>query len=67
MKPVVNQADWDDLILPSGHKNMVRAVVENHASGSRSTSAHVKHAADIDIVHGKGTSLGHFCFFPACA
>ncbi|KAK7958612.1 hypothetical protein PG988_013460 [Apiospora saccharicola] len=52
VKPIVNQADWEDLILPSGHKSMVRAV-ESHAAGSRSTGAHVKHAADIDIVHGK--------------
>jgi hypothetical protein len=54
VKPIEDQADWNDLILPSGHKNMVRAVVENHAVGSRSTAANSKHAAEVDIVRGKG-------------
>ncbi|KAK6079671.1 hypothetical protein SCUP515_03927 [Seiridium cupressi] len=45
---------WKDLILPPGHKEMVRAVVENHATGSRATVRMTKRTAEVDIVRGKG-------------
>ncbi|KAK9776800.1 putative AAA+ ATPase domain-containing protein [Seiridium cardinale] len=45
---------WKDLILPPGHKEMVRAVVENHATGSRATVGMTKRTAEVDIVRGKG-------------
>lgn len=45
---------WKDLILPPGHKEMVRAVVENHAAGSRATGGMKKGSAEVDIVRGKG-------------
>ncbi|KAI0132944.1 P-loop containing nucleoside triphosphate hydrolase protein [Xylariales sp. AK1849] len=45
---------WKDLILPPGHKEMVRAVVENHATGSRSTVGMAKGTTEVDIVRGKG-------------
>ncbi|KAF3024227.1 hypothetical protein E8E14_011319 [Neopestalotiopsis sp. 37M] len=45
---------WKDLILPAGHKEMVRAVVENHAAGSRATGGMKKNSAEVDIVRGKG-------------
>ncbi|KAK6088730.1 AAA family ATPase [Seiridium cupressi] len=45
---------WKDLILPPGHKEMVRAVVENHATGSRATVRMTKKTAEVDIVRGKG-------------
>ncbi|KAK6207223.1 hypothetical protein LQW54_007424 [Pestalotiopsis sp. IQ-011] len=44
---------WKDLILPPGHKEMVRAVVENHAAGSRATGGMKKGSAEVDIVRGK--------------
>jgi hypothetical protein len=48
---------WNDLILPAGHKEMVRAVVENHAAGSRATGGMKKNSAEVDIVRGKGRLL----------
>lgn len=52
---------WKDLILPPGHKEMVRAVVENHAAGSRATGGMKKGSAEVDIVRGKGMlSWTHF-------
>ncbi|KAK6852972.1 hypothetical protein PG995_011523 [Apiospora arundinis] len=54
VQPANEQAGWDDLILPPGHKDMVRAVVETHTAGSRSTTAHVRRATEVDIVRGKG-------------
>ncbi|KAK8127897.1 hypothetical protein PG984_009005, partial [Apiospora sp. TS-2023a] len=49
-----DQADWDDLILQPGHKEMVRAAVETHTAGSRSTTSHVRRTTEVDIVRGKG-------------
>ncbi|KAK8028429.1 AAA family ATPase, partial [Apiospora marii] len=54
VKPVGDEAGWTDLILPSGVKDMVQAVVETHAAGSRSTAALVKRSTEADIVRGKG-------------
>jgi hypothetical protein len=51
---------WKDLILPPGHKEMVRAVVENHAAGSRATGGMTKGTAEVDIVRGKGTCLSDY-------
>lgn len=51
---IPKEEGWGDLILPSGHKNMVRAVVENHTAGSRSTAGIIKATAEVDIVRGKG-------------
>lgn len=48
---------WKDLILPAGHKEMVRAVVENHAAGSRATGGMKQNSAEVDIVRGKGMIL----------
>ncbi|KAK7956484.1 uncharacterized protein PG986_005706 [Apiospora aurea] len=53
VRPAVNLGNWDDLILPSGLKDMVEAVVETHIGRSQST-ARVRRAAEVDIVRGKG-------------
>lgn len=54
VQPIQFEAEWNDLVLPPGHKDMVRAVVENHATGSRSTKGMTKSPHEVDIVRGKG-------------
>ena len=54
LQDIPKEEGWDDLILPSGHRSMVRAVVENHTAGSRSTAGITKAATQVDIVRGKG-------------
>lgn len=54
VQPIQFEAEWNDLVLPSGHKEMVRAVVENHATGSRSAKGGAKSSQEVDIVRGKG-------------
>ena len=54
LQDIPEEEGWDDLILPSGHKNMVRAVVENHTAGSRSATGISKATTEVDIVRGKG-------------
>ncbi|KAF5635828.1 ATPase family AAA domain protein [Fusarium sp. NRRL 52700] len=49
--------DWDQLVLPEGHREMVQAMVETYAKGSHTgpaaTNARHTHAG-MDIVRGKG-------------
>ena len=54
LQDIPQEEGWGDLILPSGHKDLVRAVVENHTTGSRSTAGIAKATAEVDIVRGKG-------------
>ena len=54
LQDIPEEEGWNDLILPSGHKNMVRAVVENHTAGSRSAMGIAKATREVDIVRGKG-------------
>ncbi|KAH7031628.1 uncharacterized protein B0I36DRAFT_431682 [Microdochium trichocladiopsis] len=54
VQPIQLEAEWNDLVLPTGHKEMVRAVVENHATGSRPTKGGSKSSQEVDIVRGKG-------------
>ncbi|KAK8080257.1 atpase aaa+ type core protein [Apiospora hydei] len=51
VRPADNLGNWDDLILPSGLKDMVEAVVETHIGRSQST-ARVRRAAEVDIETG---------------
>lgn len=48
---------WDDLVLPQRHKNLVQAMVQTHAAGSRSTSGHSQASLEVDLVRGKGMIL----------
>ncbi|CAM1503810.1 Fc.00g014010.m01.CDS01 [Cosmosporella sp. VM-42] len=51
---LVNQpAGWNDLVLPKGHKEMVQAMVEMHAAGTRPTLG-VSEKFEVDLVRGKG-------------
>lgn len=47
---------WNDLVLPKGHREMVQAMVETHAKGTRSTTGHShQDKVAMDLVRGKGT------------
>jgi hypothetical protein len=51
--------DWDSLVLPPGHREMVQAMVETHSRGSQDTqSASLTQYGNIsmDLVKGKGKS-----------
>lgn len=47
-------SDWEDLVLPQGHKNMVQAVVQTHAAGTRSATGRSQDKIEVDLVRGKG-------------
>lgn len=53
---IVKQEDnWNDLILPSGHKDMVQAMVESFTStGSATGDVGNRDDYDVDLVPGKG-------------
>ncbi|CVL03548.1 uncharacterized protein FMAN_15136 [Fusarium mangiferae] len=49
--------DWDQLVLPKGHRKMVQAMVETYAKGSHNGSSATDSRytdAGMDIVRGKG-------------
>jgi hypothetical protein len=50
----VDEAGFKDLVLPTGHQNMVLSMVNMHTVGSRSAVGKAKAHHDIDIVRGKG-------------
>jgi hypothetical protein len=53
----VRKEGWDDLKLPSGHKNMVQAQVRTHFLRKQSQQSHASRDVDIDLVRGKGLGL----------
>jgi hypothetical protein len=53
----VRKEGWDDLKLPSGHKNMVQAQVRTHFLRKQSQQSHASQDIDIDLVRGKGLGL----------
>ncbi|KAF5661965.1 ATPase family AAA domain-containing protein [Fusarium circinatum] len=57
LKEPENIDDWDQLVLPKGHRKMVQAMVETYAKGSHTgpaaTNSRHTHAG-MDIVRGKG-------------
>jgi hypothetical protein len=49
--------EWDQLVLPDGHRQMVQAMVETYAKGSHDSSSTSKAQyanPGMDIVRGKG-------------
>lgn len=52
---------FEDLVLPDGHKAIVRALVKTHARGAQSTSNmhqnHIHPQQGMDLVKGKGRGL----------
>ncbi|KAI0593411.1 hypothetical protein F4775DRAFT_578016 [Biscogniauxia sp. FL1348] len=54
LEPVVHDAGWNDLVLPSGHKEIIRAMVENHAVGTSASKDGLGLRAEVDLVRGKG-------------
>ncbi|KAF2096574.1 P-loop containing nucleoside triphosphate hydrolase protein [Rhizodiscina lignyota] len=54
LEHVKQENNWDDLVLPKGHRNMVQGMVETHAQGSRSTTGRQQDKIEMDLVRGKG-------------
>ncbi|KAI1633376.1 hypothetical protein F4809DRAFT_623386 [Biscogniauxia mediterranea] len=54
LEPVVHDAGWNDLVLPSGHKEIIRAMVENHAVGASASKDGLDLRTEVDLVRGKG-------------
>ncbi|KAG8161101.1 hypothetical protein KVR01_009365 [Diaporthe batatas] len=52
--PIEEEEGWDDLVLPQRHKNLVQAMVQTHAAGSRSASGQAHTNLEVDLVRGKG-------------
>ncbi|KAI9773325.1 MAG: hypothetical protein M1840_007540 [Geoglossum simile] len=45
---------FDDLVLPPGHKRLVQALVQTHATGARSATGEPRSDHQVDLVRGKG-------------
>jgi hypothetical protein len=55
--PAKGENTFDLLVLPKGHRTMVESLVTQHYLDMASAS---DEADEVDIVRGKGTTLGHF-------
>lgn len=53
LSEIRQEEGWDDLVLPQGHKNLIQAMVQTHAAGSRHSQANL----EVDLVRGKGLRL----------
>jgi len=47
---------WNDLVLPAGHKEMVRAMVEKFADKDKASPKGKFEKFEADLVRGKGKS-----------
>ncbi|EPE35643.1 P-loop containing nucleoside triphosphate hydrolase [Glarea lozoyensis ATCC 20868] len=54
LSPVELEDGWKDLVLPKGHREMVQAMVETHAKGSKFDLAQPQGKLAMDLVRGKG-------------
>lgn len=55
---VKQEDNWNDLVLPPGHKEMVQAMVESFTrTGSAIANTGDQDDYDVDLVPGKGSSL----------
>jgi hypothetical protein len=57
---IQQEEGWDDLVLPQRHKNLVQAMVQTHAAGSRSATGHSQTNLEVDLVRGKGMALLYY-------
>ena len=53
----IKQDGFDQLVLPAGHKELVRALVKTHSRGPRPATGLVETNHQVDIVRGKGRGL----------
>lgn len=53
----IKQDGFDQLVLPEGHKDLVRALVKTHSRGSRPAYGPVERDHQVDLVKGKGKGL----------
>ncbi|KAJ4387560.1 hypothetical protein N0V93_008155 [Gnomoniopsis smithogilvyi] len=51
---VKQQNDWNKLVLPKGHREIVQAMVETHSQGSSSSTGVQENKVEMDLVRGKG-------------
>lgn len=51
LKPVEQNNEWEDLVLPRGHREMVQAMVETHTQDLQSSR---DSRPGMDLVKGKG-------------
>lgn len=55
---VKQEDNWNDLVLPSGHKKMIQAMVEGFTrTGFAVGDTEGRDDYDVDLVPGKGSSL----------
>ena len=57
IRDVTYSSGFDDLVLPAGHKETVRALVANHARMPGSVGSQMNGQLSIDLVRGKGKGL----------
>lgn len=57
IRDVEYTSGFDDLVLPSGHKETVRALVANHARVDTSKGLKPQNSQSLDLVRGKGKGL----------
>lgn len=53
----IKQDGFDQLVLPDGHRDLVRALVKTHSRGSRPAYGSVETDHQVDLVKGKGKGL----------
>jgi hypothetical protein len=56
LEAVKQEDNWNDLVLPKGHRKMVQGMVETHARGVTPTISQPRERVQMDLVRGKGTS-----------
>ncbi|GKT47613.1 uncharacterized protein ColSpa_07794 [Colletotrichum spaethianum] len=57
LQDVQHGDDWNNLVLPKGHREMVQAMVESYtrrSDGSQDTQDQLSEKVDLDLVRGKG-------------
>lgn len=59
LQEIQQRDDWENLVLPEGHKDMVQAMVETHTSSPLPNSAQTRPSAKVhmDLVQGKGKAI----------
>ena len=53
----MDKANFDNLVLPAGHADIVRALVETHFQDSNPETAKSEIRPEVDLVRGKGKGL----------
>lgn len=54
VQPVPRTDGWKSLVLPTGHKQIVQAMVDTHSAGPRIRPNDAHQMPEVDLVRGKG-------------